>query len=83
MALRRARTLVLLWAALVPGATLGEQAPYSRGADVPVSSGDRVYLADQLSNSVSVVDPVAGKLVGVIRLGQPLANALKPVYKGA
>ena len=35
--------------------------------DIPVSHRDRVYSAEQFSNTVSVTDPVDNKLVGVIR----------------
>lgn len=50
--------------------------------DVPVSSRDRVYLADQTSNTVSVVDPATEKLLGVIRLGDPSPENLSPLYRG-
>jgi YVTN family beta-propeller protein len=48
----------------------------------PVSSGDRVYTADQTSETVSVIDPASNKLLGVIRLGDPLPGSLSPLYKG-
>jgi YVTN family beta-propeller protein len=51
-------------------------------AGVPVSSRDRVYTADQTSNTVSVIDPAANKLLGVIRLGDPVPGALSPLYNG-
>src|SRR5262247_198825 len=57
------------------------QAPWGR-ADVPISSRDRVYAADQTSNTVSVIDPSSNKLLGVIRLGDPVPDALSPLYKG-
>jgi YVTN family beta-propeller protein len=48
------------------------QVPYAAIApDVPLSHHDRVYTADQFSNTVSVIDPAGSKLLGVIRLGQP------------
>jgi YVTN family beta-propeller protein len=50
---------------------------------VAVSSRDRVYTADQTSNTVSVIDPSANKLLGVIRLGDPVPPALSALYKGA
>ena len=31
-------------------------------------SGDRVYTADQTSNTVSVIDPATNTMLGVIRL---------------
>jgi len=58
-----------------------QQAPWAR-TDVPVSSHDRVYAADQTSNTVSVIDPSSNKLLGVIRLGDPLPGSLSPLYKG-
>jgi YVTN family beta-propeller protein len=41
-----------------------------------------VYAADQTSNTVSVIDPASNKLLGVIRLGDPLPSALSPLYRG-
>jgi len=58
-----------------------QQAPWGR-ADIPVSSHDRVYAADQTSNTVSVIDPASNRLLGVIRLGDPVPGALSPLYKG-
>jgi YVTN family beta-propeller protein len=50
--------------------------------DVPVSHRDRVYAAEQFSNTVSVTDPVDNKLLGVIRLGDPEPGNLSPLYRG-
>lgn len=44
---------------------------------------DRVYTADQISNTVSVVDPATNRLLGIIRLGDPFIAGLSPLYKGA
>jgi YVTN family beta-propeller protein len=41
-----------------------------------------VYAADQTSNTVSVIDPSSNKLLGVIRLGDPVPGALSPLYIG-
>jgi YVTN family beta-propeller protein len=71
---------VLTFALLSGGAPLAAQQPPAR--DVPVSARDRVYLADQTSNTVSVVDPASETLLGVIRLGDPTPGALSPLYKG-
>ena len=60
---------------------IAEQAPWAR-PDVPVSGRDRVYAADQTSNTVSVIDPAENKLLGVIKLGDPIPGALSPLYKG-
>src|ERR1700742_2984188 len=50
--------------------------------DIPISHQDRVYSAEQYSNTVSVTDPVDNKLLGTIRLGTPLPANLSPLYKG-
>jgi len=65
---------------LMSGA-FAQQAPWGR-PDIPVSSHDRVYAADQTSNTVSVIDPSTNKLLGVIRLGDPVPGALSPLYGG-
>jgi YVTN family beta-propeller protein len=51
-------------------------------ASVPVSEKDRVYTGDQTSNTVSVINPASNKLLGVIRLGDPVPGALSPLYRG-
>jgi YVTN family beta-propeller protein len=61
--------------------TLAQQAPWAR-PDLPITSHDRVYVANQTSNTVSVIDPSTNKLLGVIRLGDPVPGALSPLYKG-
>jgi len=43
---------------------------------------DRVYAADQNSNTVSVIDPSTNTLLGLIKLGDPRPNVLSPLYKG-
>jgi len=60
---------------------IAQQAPWAR-PDVPISKHDRVYTADQTSNTVSVIDPTENKLVGVMKLGDPVPGALSPLYKG-
>jgi YVTN family beta-propeller protein len=70
----------LAFFSLVPSA-FAQQAPWGR-TDIPISSHDRVYAADQTSNTVSVIDPSANKLLGVIRLGDPVPAALSALYKG-
>src|SRR3979411_2721442 len=62
------------WAGQAPGA--------ASDPDIPVSNRDRVYSAEQFCNTVSVTDPAANKLVGVIRLGDPQPGNLSPLYKG-
>ncbi|MDI3561657.1 YncE family protein [Bradyrhizobium sp. Arg816] len=62
------------WAGQAPGALSAR--------DIPVSHHDRVYAAEQFSNTVSVTDPVDNKLLGVIRLGDPQPGNFSPLYKG-
>jgi YVTN family beta-propeller protein len=64
------------------GCAFAQQSPWGR-PDVAISSHDRVYAADQTSNTVSVIDPASNTLVGVIRLGDPVPGALSPLYRGA
>jgi len=47
-----------------------------------VSPNDRVYTADQVSNTVSVIAPSSNRLLGVIRLGNRRPDLLSPLYKG-
>src|ERR1700752_4872186 len=51
-------------------------------ADIPVSHHDRVYAAEQFSNTVSVTDPVDNKLLGVIKLGAPQPGNFSPLSRG-
>src|SRR3981081_568397 len=50
--------------------------------DIPISHHDRVYTAEQFSNTVSITDPVDNKLLGVIRLGDPQPGNFSPLYRG-
>ena len=50
--------------------------------DIPITHRDRVYAAEQFSNTVSVTDPVDNKLLGVIRLGDSLPASFSPLYRG-
>src|SRR5690348_1622180 len=52
------------------------------GQQIPVSHRDRVYAAEQFSNTVSVTDPADNRLLGVIRLGDPQPDNLSPLYRG-
>jgi YVTN family beta-propeller protein len=51
-------------------------------AQVPVSDHDRVYTADQTSNTISVINPENNTLLGRISLGNPRPNVLSPLYRG-
>ena len=74
---------IIRWLSILCLASFGfaQQAPWGR-ADIPVSAHDRVYAADQTSNTVSVIDPSSNTLLGVIRLGDPVPGALSPLYRG-
>ncbi|MCI0919728.1 YncE family protein [Pseudomonas stutzeri] len=63
-----------LFAGQVPGST--------NKPDIPISHRDRVYAAEQFSNTVSVTDPASNELLGVIRLGDPQPGNLSPLYRG-
>jgi YVTN family beta-propeller protein len=59
------------------------QAPFAADApNFPLSGKDRVYAAEQFSNTVSVIDPSTNTNLGVIRLGDPQPMNLSPLYKG-
>ena len=80
----------LLIAVLMTGAALVRSTAASAGQvpgaasapDIPVSHRDRVYAAEQFSNTVSITDPADNRLLGVIRLGEPLPTSLSPLYRG-
>src|SRR6478735_5724171 len=77
-------TALLLATALVSArhAVAGQAPAAASDPDIPISHQDRVYSAEQYSNTVSVTDPVDNKLLGTIRLGDPLPGNLSPLYKG-
>src|SRR5260370_664937 len=63
-------------------AVAGQAPAAASDPDIPISHQDRVYSAEQYSNTVSVTDPVDNKLLGAIHLGTPLPANLSPLYKG-
>jgi YVTN family beta-propeller protein len=76
------KMLAALLFSIVPSMVFAEQlqAPWAR--DIPATQQDRVYASEQFSNTVSVSDPVEGKLLGVIRLGDPQPGNFSPLYRG-
>jgi YVTN family beta-propeller protein len=75
--------LLLAGSILCPLVAIAGQAPASSSdPDIPISSKDRVYAAEQFSNTVSVSDPHTNKLLGVIKLGDPQPGNFSPLYKG-
>jgi YVTN family beta-propeller protein len=75
------KTVLLVLSLSIPVTGFAQQVPWAQ-ADAVISSRDRVYAADQTSNTVSVIDPSSNQLLGVIRLGDPVPGALSPLYKG-
>src|SRR5262249_21759877 len=82
----RLMILARLWlpiALLLSPHVYAGQAPFAVSApDISVGGKDRVYAAEQFSNTVSVIDPSTNKNLGVIRLGDPQPMNLSPLYKG-
>jgi YVTN family beta-propeller protein len=74
--------LVMCSAAFRSEACAGQAPGALSAADILVSHHDRVYAAEQFSNTVSVSDPVDNKLLGVIRLGDPQPANFTPLYRG-
>jgi YVTN family beta-propeller protein len=75
--------MTMLTGTCVVGCAWAGQAPGKLSdPDVPISHRDRVYAAEQFSNTVSVTDPVDHKLLGVIRLGDPQPGNMSPLYRG-
>jgi YVTN family beta-propeller protein len=64
------------------GAQAGQAPGAAAAADIAVSHHDRVYAAEQFSNTLSITDPLDNKLLGVIRLGDPQPNNFSPLYRG-
>ena len=76
---------LLLLAAMSFGqrkANAGQSPAAASSADIPITHSDRVYAAEQFSNTVSVVDPASNAVLGVIRLGDPSPANFSPLYKG-
>jgi YVTN family beta-propeller protein len=65
-----------------PGLVAGQAQLAASPPDIPLTSRDRVYAAEQFSNTVSVTDPASNTLLGVIRLGDPQPANFSPLYKG-
>src|SRR6202030_4324742 len=84
--MKRISILTVLLAATalggVPYAWAGQVPAAASDPDIPISRHDRVYSAEQFSNTVSVTDPVDNKLLGVIHLGDPQPGNFSPLYKG-
>jgi len=82
MATRTLVSAIALFAAVAGSVDAGQAPGAASAPDQPVSSRDRVYLGEQFSNTISVVDPASNTLVGVIRLGDPQPGNMSPLYRG-
>lgn len=77
-----AATLIVAAITCTAGAHAG-QAPASLASpDIPIGHRDRVYAAEQFSNTVSVTDPASNQLLGVIKPGDPAPGNFSPLYRG-
>jgi YVTN family beta-propeller protein len=80
---KRAARFAMLAAVLTAAPLKAGQVPLAASdPDIPLSHRDRVYAAEQFSNTLSVTDPADNRLLGVIRLGDLLPTNLSPLYKG-
>jgi YVTN family beta-propeller protein len=79
--IRRMAAMAALLAGFSSCAAEAQQAPWAK-EQVKPSHRDRVYAAEQFSNTLSVTDPVTNKLLGVIKLGDPQPMNFSPLYKG-
>jgi YVTN family beta-propeller protein len=68
--------------ALYTSADAGQAPGAASAPDIRISHHDRIYAAEQFSNTVSVTDPVDNRLLGVIRLGDPQPGNFSPLYRG-
>jgi YVTN family beta-propeller protein len=81
--MRMIRLALLSAGVLQYGTALAGQVPGALAApNIPISHRDRVYAAEQFSNTVSVTDPADNTLLGVIRLGDTSPGNFSPLYRG-
>jgi YVTN family beta-propeller protein len=78
----RPLSVIFLLAAAAGLAHAGQAPSAASARDVPLSSRDRVYLGEQFSNTISVVDPASNTLLGAIHLGEPQPGNMSPLYRG-
>lgn len=68
--------------AFIAQVSAGQAPGAANDPDIPISHKDRVYSAEQFSNTVSVTDPVDNKLLGAIHLGDPLPGVSVRCMRG-
>jgi YVTN family beta-propeller protein len=74
--------VLVMWVAGASLAIAGQAPLRATDPDVAISHRDRLYAAEQFSNTVSVIDPADNRLLGVIRLGDPAPTNFSPLYRG-
>lgn len=67
----KAQLSICVLLATTLSATAGQAPGAAEKPDIAINSRDRFYTSDQFSNTVSVIDPMRNKLLGVIKLGDP------------
>ncbi len=82
MTTRTPLSAIALFAAIAGSVNAGQAPGAASAPDQPVSSRDRVYLGEQYSNTISVVDPASNALIGAIHLGDPQPGNMSPLYRG-
>ncbi|WP_108990050.1 YncE family protein [Streptomyces coelicoflavus] len=66
-----------------PEQTMAKAGATDKHRPIPVSGRDRLYTADQSSNTVTVIDPSTNKTLGTIALGdQRVGSTFSPQYSG-
>ena len=78
----RIASIVVTVALIATAASAGQAPGAASDRDIPIGHRDRVYAAEQFSNTVSVTDPASNRLLGVIRLGDPQPGNMSPLYRG-
>ncbi|PTB62656.1 hypothetical protein BBK36DRAFT_1172413 [Trichoderma citrinoviride] len=75
-------SLTLVALSLLSGlASAWDQAPALAGRGAPISDSDRLYTGDQSSNTITVIKPLTGEVLGTISLGDSrLTDDLNPQY---
>lgn len=70
-------------ASLLASSANAQDRPQIPWGDSEAQTGaDRLYTADQFSNTVTVIDPVEGKTLGIIKLGELQPANFGALYKG-
>src|SRR5262249_34311036 len=74
--------IIVMALAAAASAGAGQVPGPATDPDISITPRDRVYVPEQFSTTVSVIDPADNRLLGVIRLGDPTPSSLSPLYRG-